>query len=176
MGGNALSESLVFGVLAARSAVAVANGKPISSGFEVHAEMAASKRFANMEAGEGEVSVTKELRKELARLLWEKIGIVRNGELIKQGIGKIDEIIMKSKECGARNAREFSAVTGCKNAALTARSIAVSALKRRESRGAHCREEFPEEVEDWCKHITVKMVDGLPCAGEVVSVSGASIS
>jgi len=43
---------------------------------------------------------------------------------------------------------------------LVARMIARAALLREESRGVHYREDFPEEKEDWLKHIEIRLKDG----------------
>ncbi|NNG06383.1 MAG: L-aspartate oxidase, partial [Desulfobacteraceae bacterium] len=58
----------------------------------------------------------------------------------------------------------------CRNAAISGRAIAVSALKRTESRGSHYRKDFPEETESWLKHIHVGMNQGTPEISRIVPI------
>jgi succinate dehydrogenase/fumarate reductase flavoprotein subunit len=61
-----------------------------------------------------------------------------------------------------------SRILEARNAALTGRAIAVSALARTESRGSHYRSDFPKEDKNWIKHISVQMEHDLPNVARIL--------
>ena len=65
------------------------------------------------------------------------VGVIRNGEGLKEAIRQIDAL-----ERANRSAR-------FRNTLTTAKLIATAALSREESRGGHFREDCPEEREEW---------------------------
>ena len=168
MGGNALSESLVFGALAARSAVDWTDSKPLSKHFQDRAEEIARKTFARSFGEDSKPSTSRPLMAKLGRILWEKAGIQRDERSLKESIDGIDSVFGAMKGQGASNPLDLSRVFECRNAAVSARAIAVSALKRTESRGSHHRKDFPKENEDWLKHIYVRMSRGIPEISRIV--------
>lgn len=171
MGGNALSESLVFGALAARSAVEYADSKPALADFEALAKTTAQKRFYLMSPEISRPLMVRSLMGKLRQVLWEKVGIVRDEHSLKEGTEKIDEILKEIEGHRASNPQELCRTMECRNAALTGRAIGVSALKRTESRGSHYRNDFPEESEDWISHIHVRTIEGLPNVVRIVPVA-----
>ncbi len=171
MGGNALSESLVFGALAARSAVECADSKPVSKEFQHRAEEMARITFARSLGEEGsKPSTARSLMVKLGRILWEKAGILRDERSMKESIDEIDSVFGGLEKHGASNPLDLFRAFECRSAALSARAIAVSALKRTESRGSHYRKDFPKENEDWLKHIHVRMTRGIPEVSRIVSI------
>lgn len=171
MGGNALSESLVFGFLAARSAVDYSHSSHVSTNFGAFVERIAQLRFAKSIEQGTKSSRPKSLAKKLGKILGEKIGIIRSAESLQEGIKAIDNIQEDLIQQRAKNPRELCAIIECGNAALIGRSIAISALERTESRGAHYRNDFPEEDEKWCKHIHVKLVEQVPQIDRIVPIN-----
>lgn len=90
-----------------------------------------------------------ELKKELQKLMWDKVGIVRNSSDLKKVLQKLSEwkFIFKSE---LKTAEDFELA----NLIILADIIANSALQREESRGAHYREDFPDRDDiKWKKHI-----------------------
>jgi succinate dehydrogenase/fumarate reductase flavoprotein subunit len=170
MGGNALSESLVFGALAAQSALKYADSRPPSKHFQGEAEELARKTFARS-LGENSKPITaRPLMTKLGRILWEKAGILRDEKSLKESIDGIDGVLGELEGHGAGNPLDLFRVFECRNAALSARAIAVSALKRTESRGSHYRTDFPKENNAWLKHIYVRMSQGIPELSRIVSI------
>ncbi len=92
-----------------------------------------------------------EIRGDLRRLMWQKVGIIRNKESLEEaveGISKWDYILEKT----FLSRRELE----LKNMIQVAGLIARAALLRKESIGAHYRSDFPHKSEDWKKHLAFK--------------------
>ena len=84
---------------------------------------------------------------DLQTLMWEKVGVVRDGTGLAEAAG-----LTAAWECAAietldRPAQELN------NLGLTGRLMAEAALMREESRGAHYRTDFPDSNDDWQRHI-----------------------
>jgi L-aspartate oxidase len=75
--------------------------------------------------------------------LWTGAGVLRDAS----SLGAL------AAAAGAGDAAEAPPVAGLHDSALVARLVARSALLREESRGAHFRSDFPEEREQWRRHI-----------------------
>ena len=90
-----------------------------------------------------------QITKELQKLMWDKVGIIRNSSDLKKARQKIREweFILKS-ELNTTDDFELA------NLIILADLITNSALQREESRGAHYREDFPDRDDiNWKKHI-----------------------
>lgn len=91
----------------------------------------------------------KQIKQELQKLMWNKVGIIRNSSDLKKARQKISEwkFILKSK---LKTTEDFELA----NLIILADLITNSALQREESRGAHHREDFPDRDDvNWKKHI-----------------------
>lgn len=88
-------------------------------------------------------------RENLQDLMWRNAGITRSGTrlLLTARILNLWQRTMLSPESAA----DYE----LRNMLLTARLIVEGALQRRESRGAHYREDFPEPSEEWRRHVVV---------------------
>jgi len=157
MGGNALSEAMVFGEAAAASAVRYGDTHKTSHTFTKMAESAARKRLNGNQKSSADVDG---LMKQVKTTLWENVGIIRSESSLLKGIERIEDVFSKLAHPRADNPAELCRMLECKSAAATARAIAISALKRTESRGAHFREDYPCQRNEWQKHIYLRMADG----------------
>jgi len=172
MGGNALSESLVFGALAARSACEYAGSKSFSTQFHKLAEKTVQNSLLGRRfCSRPNPSSAPALMGKVKRILWHKAGIIRNEPSLREAVRWMDEILTELEDLRAKTPWELCKIMECRNAALTGRAITVSALERTESRGSHFREDFPEENEDWIKHIYVKMIQGRPQVTGIVPLN-----
>jgi fumarate reductase (CoM/CoB) subunit A len=162
MGGNALSSALVLGAIAARSGMTYAESNPDRTKFMTLAKDRLRKRFSMTRTAQERPPDTRSLRKDLGEVLWQKIGIIRSEGGLKKGIKRIDKILNELETGQSSHSRDLWRNLECINAALTARAIAVSALARKESRGSHYREDFPNEDKNWIKHVCVRIKEGVP--------------
>jgi succinate dehydrogenase/fumarate reductase flavoprotein subunit len=92
--------------------------------------------------------------KNIRELSWQTIGVVRNAKGLNQAIRdfqKLQQIKFQIKDTpGLIKSLEV------KNLALTGYMVAKSALERKESRGHHTREDFPDKDDSsWRKTINI---------------------
>ncbi len=154
---NSLLEGIVFGERAALSAI----------GYVKERTAAPSKGLCGSLPDEAKDKFTS---KEYARhkhfikkLLWEDVGIVRDGKGIESALKKLD---LLAEETGT-SPSSFEG-TELLNLIQIAKMIAVSALKRTESRGAHYRSDFPDRDDNrWKKHIELKTGSGPTLSGDI---------
>jgi len=104
------------------------------------------------------------LREELSKKLFEEAGIYRNGEALKSLLGEIDEIAQRFEKLkiADKNLVHNTWLTShlkFSNSLLVAKALALSALKREESRGAHFREDFQKPSSE-ALHSIVSFKDG----------------
>jgi succinate dehydrogenase/fumarate reductase flavoprotein subunit len=169
MGGNALCEALVFGKTAVESAAANRPTGRSESTYESLVNDIVRRRFQYGETDAGKASVIS-VMKTLKRILWDCVGIIRSKDSLKKGIADIEGVLDRLKERKAGDPGDLKRLLECRNAVLSGRAVAVSALERKESRGSHFREEFLEEDTNWCKHIHVKMQDALPAVNRITGI------
>ncbi len=99
----------------------------------------------------------KSLKLELQNIMWDYVGILRSENLLTEALDKIHNLKNKfprKYKCLNREEYEF------RNMLTIAELIASSALSRRESRGAHCRTDYPETSEQ-CKHSIITREEGV---------------
>jgi L-aspartate oxidase len=89
----------------------------------------------------------------LRHAMSDLVGVVRDARGLKEAVRRIYAIEHAAEKTDAKTA----------DMALVARMIAVSALQRTESRGGHCRSDFPETLRRWQKRsfTTLKEIDAL---------------
>ncbi len=166
MSGNALTETMVFGRRAGRSAVEFAkeNKTPKADfGSALREEGSFISRLFERAGQPGEVRPW-ELKKGLQELMWRFVGPSRREEGLKEGLSATEELMDRSlpalsaaplrRYCQeVREAYEAAAMGGL------AQLILRSALERRETRGHHFREDFPER-ESTPYHTRVRLEEG----------------
>ena len=146
LGGNGVAESTVYG---ARVGDCVAHWARSARHTEPRRDQIAdgqskADRFLEREGSENPF----ELREELGRLMWEKVGIIREGEGLGQAIAGISELRIRAEQAGASGGRRFNLgwqqALDLRNLVTASDLIARSALIREDSRGAHYRSDFDQ--------------------------------
>ena len=88
------------------------------------------------------------VKNELANIMSDNVGIVRNGEGLKSALAQIESIAAQYKESG--NDYNYHKII---NLTDICRVITLSAIERVESRGGHIRTDFPFEMDEQLHHI-----------------------
>lgn len=101
------------------------------------------------------------IRYEIAKLMNDCLGITRTQEKLLQGISSVDYYISNSDKLVYDV--DISPYIGytIKSMLILARAILSCALARKESRGAHIREDYPDMAEDFCCSTMIEYMDGL---------------
>ena len=152
LGGNSLSDLLVFGELAGEGASDYIKGLSqklkINDGH-VKTIIRNATEILNRESGKNPYL----LHEELVENMQNSVGIVRTKELLSEGIEKLENLKLSYKDVKANGASQYNPgwheALALRNLIITAESVARSALMREESRGAHTRVDFPGEQVEW---------------------------
>ncbi|PQL20270.1 FAD-binding protein [Veillonella denticariosi JCM 15641] len=164
LGGNSLADGVVFGKVSGAGAADYAESHEQPN---VDAELAAAAkawedRFTEVTSREGGRPVV-EIRDALADAMWNKVGIFRNEEGITEALKEIEQLIEDYKTCyvgDPERTYNMAFVNYCEIGSMltVAKAIAMGALHRRESRGAHIREDHPKRNDErYLKHSLIKL-------------------
>ena len=133
LAGNALSETYVFGMIAGNHAVR----------FATTAGSLENKRFDLEPFRKGSLSIM-ELIRALRKLTWRCISIIRDQRSIDAAIMEMDGISASLERVGIESVYDLVSFYELKSMITTARLIALGADRRKESRGAHYRSDYPQ--------------------------------
>ena len=159
LGGDGLLDPIVFGARAGRSAaLSVDAVPPPSVGLAEEAAAAVSACFSEAPA---DLPALAALRERVKRTMWEQVGILRNGEAMAAAIPVLEEIAEAVRAIKVRTVRQFKTRLETLNLARVGRLIAGAAERRRESRGAHFRTDFPQRDDArWLVNHFVRLENG----------------
>jgi succinate dehydrogenase / fumarate reductase flavoprotein subunit len=157
LGGNSLSDLLVFGRRAGVGASAYVkslSAKPKVS--EQVIEKALNSALASFNGNSGENPYT--VHQELQQVMNDLVGIIRDGSEMREAITKLEGLKKRAKNVTVQGERQFNPgwhlSLDLENMLLVSESIAKSALVREESRGGHTRNDFPTMDKNWrAKHV-----------------------
>ena len=155
LGGNSLSDLLVFGKRAGEDAAAYAAklGKKrpaLKDALLTAAQEAALTPFAR-EGGENPYTVQHDLQDTMHNL----VGIIRNATEVEEALEHIEALKVRVAALSVEGERKYNPgwhlALDLKNMLLVSECIARAALDRKESRGGHTRDDYPQTDPEWGK-------------------------
>ena len=151
LGGNSLSDLLVFGDLAGKGAVAYSNNTKSSKINENDIKIIIKETTDILNRDEGTNPYL--IHESLQLNMQKNVGIIRNNKDLKSGINNLEKLKEDLKKVKASGTSQFNPgwheAIAMNNLLITAEAVAKAAHIREESRGAHTREDFPGENKDW---------------------------
>ncbi|MBX9723251.1 MAG: FAD-binding protein, partial [Candidatus Obscuribacterales bacterium] len=163
LGGNSLSDLIVFGRRAGRGAAAYASN---ISDFPKVSEAAIKDAIDELEAPltRTEGANPYQLQKKMHEITSTCFGIFRQESDLKKGLEMMEELKeqIKTVRCGGGKAYNpgWHLCRDLRNLSIAAEAVGRSALSRKESRGAHSRLDFPETDEEQGHENTSVWKDG----------------
>ncbi len=155
LGGNAISETLVFGTIAGNEAAAAGKALPVPQS-EVAAE---ADRLKELVSGRGNENL-EGLRQSLKRVMWEKVGVIREDEGIKAALNEVLDLRIRLVKLSLTNHAQVRQLIKLDNMLAVSEMVCRAALARTESRGAHFRTDYPQENSEWLQNIEISRKDG----------------
>ncbi|WP_424536240.1 fumarate reductase/succinate dehydrogenase flavoprotein subunit [Sphaerisporangium viridialbum] len=167
LGGNSLSDLLVFGRRAGAGAAEYVDGlavRPVTA--EETLKSAEIEAMAPLSRTGGENPY--EVHHELQRTMNELVGIIRKAEEVKEALEVVEKLKERASNAGAPGGRIYNPgwhlAIDLRNMLLVSECVARAALIREESRGGHTRDDFPGMSAEWRRKL---LRCGLTPDGEV---------
>jgi succinate dehydrogenase / fumarate reductase flavoprotein subunit len=155
LGGNSLSDLVVFGRRAGEYAAKFAKEHDAGKIDQAFVEKTAQNALAPFDrgaAGENPFAVQHELQE----MMQDLVGIVRVESEMESALGEIARLKARAAKAGISGNREYNGgwhtALDLDNLLTVSEIIARAAIERKESRGAHFRDDFPDKSEDWAKY------------------------
>jgi succinate dehydrogenase / fumarate reductase flavoprotein subunit len=163
LGGNSLSDLLVFGRRAGEAAAAYVAGlpkRPEVSDDDVRAGQWSAVAPFNVDGGENPYSIQHDLQQRMNDL----VGIIRTESELKEALASIEELKERARSMSVDGHRQYNPgwhlALDLRNMLLVSEAIAKAALERQESRGGHTRDDFPGPDPEWGgKNLVVSLAE-----------------
>jgi succinate dehydrogenase / fumarate reductase flavoprotein subunit len=155
LGGNSLSDLLVFGRRAGMGAAeyveALGDRRPVAGDGDVAAAQAEALAPFERAVGENPYTVHSEMQQTMSDL----VGIIRKEEEIKAALAELEKLRERAAVVRAEGGPAYNPgwhlSLDLRNIVLIAECVAQAALERQESRGGHTRDDYPAMSPEWRK-------------------------
>jgi succinate dehydrogenase / fumarate reductase flavoprotein subunit len=152
LGGNSLSDLIVFGKRAGEFAAAFAKTHPAVKVDDREVDRATKASLAPFErgaSGENPYKVQQDLQESMQAL----VGIVRTESEMQEAVTRLAAFNERAARVGIEGHREYNSgwhtCIDLRNLLDVSEAIARSAIERKESRGGHFRDDFPEKLAEF---------------------------
>ncbi|NIQ06813.1 MAG: FAD-binding protein [Candidatus Korarchaeota archaeon] len=156
---NALTACHVFGHIAGKNARQHArHGQKNTNDLKKVRE-----RIREWKACQGEEQKGKkvaQIQNEIKEIMWDKVGIVRREKNLSDALTELFKVKQSLENISCRERTDVIRLAETKSLLRSGLAITKVALLRQESRGAHYREDFPQERTIWKKHIFIEEENG----------------
>ena len=158
LGGNSLAEILIFG----KRAGAAASKRSEEINTHIRSKKIIEEAHENLNSSiKNGSEVARPLQRALRNIMWEHGGVVKNEEKLKEGLKKIEDLKEASKNLDVRpdseGYQDLMLAFDLEASIVSSEATLLSALNRRESRGAHQREDFPEIAKEENVNIRIEL-------------------
>src|ERR1043166_3017545 len=157
LGGNSLSDLLVFGKRAGEFAARFARDSGLGRIDNQKVDNVAREALAPFERSAGENPY--EIQKDLQELMQDNVGIVRTESEMQHAVGELQKLKERAQRAGVVGHREFNpgwhTALDLKNLLTVSEAITRAAIERKESRGAQFREGYPSKDDNFSKRNTM---------------------
>ncbi|MFD3451833.1 fumarate reductase/succinate dehydrogenase flavoprotein subunit [Streptomyces sp. NPDC058691] len=179
LGGNSLSDLLVFGRRAGLHASEYASGlggaRPAVAEWQIDAAAAEALRPFSAEAETVADEVAENpysLHQELQQTMNDLVGIIRKQNEMEEALTRLAALRVRARRAGVEGHRQFNPgwhlAIDLRNMLLVSECVARAALERTESRGGHTRDDYPEMDRRWRKlNLVCRLSDPANAFGEV---------
>jgi succinate dehydrogenase flavoprotein subunit len=154
LGGNSLSDLLVFGKLSGIGAAQYVKGLgsvPRVQDDDVRSAVRSATDILNRDSGANPYVLHEDLQGVMGRY----VGIVRTEEELQKALVELERLKNEAAKVKAAGAAQYNAAwheaLDLHSLLVTAEAVTRAALMRRESRGAHTRVDHPDESDEWQK-------------------------
>ena len=163
LGGNSLSDLLVFGKRAGQAAAEYSKRTPASRADEGQQSAYAQRFAAPFERGGDENPYA--IHAELQDTMQELVGIIRRRDELEEALARLERLRARAARAGVKGGRVYNPgwhlALDLENLIAVSETVARSALVREESRGGHTREDFPKPDPVWgTKNVVTRKRDG----------------
>jgi len=153
LGGNSLSDLLVFGKRAGEFAAKFAKENSFGKIDNSRIERVAREALAPFERSDGENPY--QVQRDLQDTMQDLVGIVRNESEMREALEKIDDLKKRAERAAVSGNREYNpgwhTTIDLENLLTVSEAIARAALERKESRGAQFRDDYPDKNDQFAK-------------------------
>jgi succinate dehydrogenase / fumarate reductase flavoprotein subunit len=154
LGGNSLSDLIVFGKRAGEYAAAFAASHAAARIDDDAVATAAADALAPFERGPGGENPYT-IQHELQAMMQDLVGIVRMESEMREALDRLAALRARAERTGVGGNREYNTgwhtALDLPNLLLVSEAIARAGLERKESRGAHFREDYPAKSEEFSR-------------------------
>jgi succinate dehydrogenase / fumarate reductase flavoprotein subunit len=163
LGGNSLSDLLVFGKRAGEHAAARAGQAKRHRPSAAMVEAAVEAALAPLQRGDGGENPYT-LHHDLQEIMGTLVGIIRREGELRDSLVRLAELKERVKKVGVSGGRRYNPgwhlALDLRNMLIVSECTAKAALERAESRGGHTREDFPKMDPNWRRVNLVCALDG----------------
>ncbi len=164
LGGNSLSDLLVFGRRAGEAAAAYSDGlgaaRPTPEDAAIEAAEREALRPFTEAGGENPYTIQHDLQEGMNAL----VGIIRHADELERSLAEIEGFKQRAQHLSVEGNRQYNPgwhlALDLRNMLLVSECIAKAALARQESRGGHTRDDYPATDPEWgTKNLVLRLDD-----------------